>query len=118
MKKAAVILFSITATFLCVIVGVLVGRYTSQDHLMFASGSNLVMQTDPLAPVETGKLDINSATLKQLSDIPGIGEVIAQRILDYRDENGAFRSLDELLNIKGIGESRLQQLQEYLTVGG
>lgn len=118
MKKAAVILLSITAAFLCMIAGVMIGRFTSQSQTTIVPGRDYIVQTDPNVSVATGKLDINTATLKQLTDIPGIGQVIAQRILDYIEENGEFRSLDELLNVKGIGESRLQQLQEYLTVGG
>ena len=47
-----------------------------------------------------------------------VGEVLAQRIVDYRTENGPFESINELLNIEDIGESRLEKLLPYITAGG
>ena len=65
-----------------------------------------------------GKININNASAEDLMLLPGIGEVLAQRILDYRDENGSFGSISELINIRGIGEKTLNKISDYITVGG
>ena len=63
-------------------------------------------------------LDINQADSKALQALPGIGEVLAGRIISYRDENGPFSSPDQLMNVEGIGEKRLEAILDYITIGG
>ena len=58
-----------------------------------------------------GPVHLNSATLEQLDSLPGVGPVTAQKILDYRQQHGAFGSVDELDAIAGIGPARLEQLR-------
>jgi len=64
----------------------------------------------------TGMLNLNTATLDQLETLSGIGEVLAQRILDYREEHGAFKAVEDLLNVSGIGDKRLADLKPHITV--
>ena len=72
--------------------------------------------TKPKEPEVTFPVNINSATTRELEALPGIGEVIAQRIVDYRNTHGSFRSVDDLINVKGIGEKKLADLKPYATV--
>lgn len=62
-------------------------------------------------------VDINTATAKELQAVDGIGAKTAARIVAYRDEHGAFKSVDELLKIKGIGKKKLEKAGDELTVG-
>ncbi|MCL5267509.1 MAG: helix-hairpin-helix domain-containing protein [Bacteroidetes bacterium] len=64
----------------------------------------------------TSPVDLNSASLSDLVTIPGIGNVTAQRILDYRSANGKFGSVQELRNVKGIGAKKLEQMKPYVRV--
>jgi competence protein ComEA len=61
--------------------------------------------------VPAGPVHLNTATLEQLDTLPGVGPVTAQKILDYRQEHGAFGSVDELDAVSGIGPARLEQLR-------
>ena len=64
-----------------------------------------------------GKININTATRGELMDLSGVGEVIAGRIIDYRDRHGPFRSTDEIMNVSGIGERRYEAIKDSITVG-
>lgn len=61
-----------------------------------------------------GPVHLNTATLEQLDALPGVGPATAQRILDYRQENGAFSTVDELDAVSGIGPARLEQLRDLV----
>lgn len=65
---------------------------------------------------ESDVVNLNTATLDQLETLSGIGEVLAQRILDYREEHGPFKSVEDLLNVSGIGDKRLADLKPHITV--
>lgn len=63
-------------------------------------------------------LNINTASAQQLAVLPGIGESYAENIVAYREENGPFRQVEELLSVEGIGPARLEAILDYITVGG
>jgi competence ComEA-like helix-hairpin-helix protein len=65
----------------------------------------------PLKPI-----NINTANSEELQQVPGIGPATAEKILQMRKSYGAFKSVDDLLSIKGLGKKRLEKMREYLTV--
>jgi competence protein ComEA len=63
-------------------------------------------------------VNVNTATLQELEALPGIGEARAQAILDARKQRGGFKSVDELVDVRGIGPKNLEKLRPYLHVSG
>ncbi len=67
-------------------------------------------------PGPAAKININTATAAELEALPGVGEVIAQRIVDYRTQNGPFASVDGLIEVSGIGPATLAEMRDIVTV--
>jgi competence protein ComEA len=63
-----------------------------------------------------GKVDLNRASAEELRAVPGIGPALSERIVKFREENGPFRRVDDLLKVRGIGEKSLEKMRPYLTV--
>ena len=64
-----------------------------------------------------GRININTASRSELMDLPGIGTTLAGRIVDYRNQHGAFFSIDEIKRVSGIGEKRFEAIMDKITVG-
>jgi competence protein ComEA len=73
--------------------------------------------TDGQSASRAAPVDLNSATVEALIRIPGIGEVMAQRIVDWREEHGPFRRAEDLIKVKGVGEKTFDKLRPYVKVG-
>ena len=61
-------------------------------------------------------MNINTANQSELDSLPGIGPSIAQKIIDYREENGNFKTIEELQNVKGIGDAKYEEIKDRVTV--
>src|SRR5260370_31033480 len=80
--------------------------------LFFSSAASFAKKKPPLKPV-----NINTANSEELQQVPGIGPGTAEKILQMRKSYGAFKSVDDLLAIRGLGPKRLEKMRKYLTVG-
>ena len=98
MKKDGHALLITFVCSVCLVLGIFIGRNLNSEYIDL----NQNMQ----------------ATKQQLQELPGIGEVIAQRIIDYRTMNGAFKSVDDLLYVEGIGEKKLDAILGFIKAGG
>src|SRR5262245_55281109 len=68
------------------------------------------------AASEARPVDLNTADSATLESVPGIGKSLSQRIVAFREKNGPFQSVDDLLKVQGVGEKSIQKLRPYLTV--
>ena len=113
------LLIVLTCIFIGVVAGLLITRMQAPTPVH--------IQTIPAVPSSADKftgtgapaiVNINTADSDQLRTLPGIGSVLADRIIAYRRENGNFSSIGELLLVPGIGEKKLEPIWDLLTTGG
>ena len=117
----------LTFCFLMLVLGYCLGR-TSGTTVIYQREDygTEVQQTDPAEAVEMPaedtsssdeKIDINTADAALLETLPGIGPVLAQRIVDYRQTYGLFRTVDEIKDVSGIGDATFAEIESFIIVG-
>ncbi len=109
-------MLGVCAFFLSMALGILIGRASGADHIQLLTHSDQF--TAITNAVYNGKLDINLAGVEELISLEGIGEITAHRIIAYRQENGPYTSVLDLLKVEGIGEKKLDGIIDYICVGG
>ncbi|AOT72783.1 helix-hairpin-helix domain-containing protein [Geosporobacter ferrireducens] len=77
--------------------------------------ANVEVQQENLS-AQNGKTNINTATQAELEALNGIGKVLAERILQYRNEKGKFKTIDEIKNVSGIGDKKFEGIKDYISV--
>ena len=82
----------------------------------FAAGTAAAATEDDGKTVPAGPVNLNRASAEQLTTIPGIGEAMARRIIEWRKQNGPFRRVEDLMKVKGIGEKSLEKMRPHVTV--
>ena len=112
--KSEIILLGLTAVFLCALAGL--SLRDRQDRV-----PGVVIETEAEAPrgeiaPDFPPVDLNTATAEELDTLPGIGESLARRIIAYREANGPFGSIEEIMEVSGIGEAKFAELEDRVTV--
>lgn len=107
--------------------GFLLGRNQSSDVIISVPHTMLTAPTQPpeteaipetTEAVVVFPININTADRDTLTALPGIGYELARRIVEFRQEHGSFTAVEELMLVDGIGEKRLEQMLDLITIGG
>ena len=101
-----------TALLLCAVV-------VAYPFFFVREPSPVVVVTDASSQMEKQEnplININTASEEELQEIPGIGPVLAKRIVEYREANGVFTSVEELQNVSGIGEKTLEKIKPFVVL--
>ena len=124
-KDGQLFLIGVTVLFAGFLLGMLVGRGIVQEPVIIQQvTTEPTLSGETLAPTEsrstgissTGKININTASAALLDTLPGVGPVLAQRIVDYRESVGPFRSVSDLTNVEGIGSATLLKFEDMITL--
>ncbi len=113
--KSEKLLLGLTTLFLCVLL-VLFLQDRQAAELPGAAAAPERAGAQQIVVPERAPVGINTASEQQLAQLPGLGRTLACRIVEYREDNGPFETLEEIMEVPGIGAGKLSGLREYLVV--
>ena len=114
-RRGIIIFCIITVVYLAVCAAIYVGM-DMKERDSYVKVTPVETRASPDEWTEAEKININTATPEELCRINGIGEVTAAKIIEYREKNNGFTSVDELIGVEGIGEKTLKKIKPYLKV--
>ena len=111
--KTEWILLGLTGVFLCGLLGLFFQDQTQMQAMGIAT--EIAVPQEEILP-DLSPLDLNAATPEELAQLPGIGEELARRIVEYRESRGPFETAEQLMEVPGIGEGKFAALEGRITV--
>lgn len=117
MKKHLWCYVGITTVFICLLLGIFVYRNHLYRNDFSILNSTAATETTTPAQGVGFPIDINKANAAQLDLLPGIGPVLAERIVTYRNTKGPFSAETDIMLVSGIGQAKYDQIAEYIRVG-
>lgn len=112
-ERLQIIILSMVA--LVAVVAMIMSKRMSSSNIEVYNITNDVYVTAEEYVAEDEKININTANREQLMELEGIGKVISQRIIDYREQYGAFESIYEITNVNGISDKLFEKIEAYIT---
>lgn len=91
-------------------------KLEGKAYITSESGNNVIVESKNTDKGVSKKVNINTATQSELEELPGIGPSIATRIIEYRQQNGKFSKIEDLQNVKGIGDAKFGNVKEHIVV--
>ena len=113
--KSEIVLLGLTAAFLCGLAALSAGDRAERTPGAVIE-TQIQVPEEEIAP-EFPPVDLNTATAEELDELPGIGMTLARRIIAYREANGPFETLEELMEVSGIGPAKFAELEGQITLG-
>ena len=122
-NKLLAVLPVLTSLFVGLTLGLYLGRNPAGSSVTVSTAEQQAVTVSPRESQsseqrDTLSVNINTADASELAQLPGIGEVLARRIIDYRRIHGDFTALEQLTNVEGIGQGKLEAILEQITIGG
>lgn len=119
-KKVSFVIYFVLLAICLFCLGFFAGARSTASEVSVTVGTpSAVKVWEPAASsMSQGKIDINTADADLLQTLPGIGAEFAARIIAYRDQMGGFTSVEQIMEVEGIGEKRFEAIKAWITVGG
>lgn len=126
-RRFEMLLAAVTLAFICFTAGYLIGRANRAAPVVIStqyakpsvsvSPSPETSAAEKAVPEETCPVNINTAGVHELAELPGLGEVLAERVVAYREEHGAFVTIYDITAVSGVGDGKFEMIKDLITVG-